>query len=408
MNKKIAVAFWLFVVCLLSSQGVEALPRHSFSARVMAPEVIYLNWSPIPSAVSYEVRLKDAHGVFFTRRDIFTVGCELTVKKHFGTLYWQVRPLDLSGHPLAGFSPWKRCREKTDERLLATGEYDKMPCMPVYPVYSWMPKDNATGYRIVVYYRPSSFSKYHLVRSYYKKAGYDYYDEKPLLQAGEYYWQGIALTEQGKMLGEWSKPQHFRVKTTGVQVAALGDSITHGGGAICTPPDFRLYDWESYSDVPILNIGYSGDTTSAMLRRFSHDVLTYKPRLLIIMGGINDLRVGVKAEQVISNLRQIRYLCWENGITPIFITVLPINSQKMERSIGITPAQQWPLEVGKVNDWIKQQHYYIDIFAKFTDKDGQLRADYTTDGLHPDAIGKRIIGEAVANYLRTTFPSIVQ
>ena len=46
----------------------------------------------------------------------------------------------------------------------------------------------------------------------------------------------------------------------------------------------------------------------------------------------------------------------------------------------------------------------MDVTPAMTDAEGQLKAELTTDGLHPDQEGKRIIGEAIGDYLLKTFP----
>ena len=49
--------------------------------------------------------------------------------------------------------------------------------------------------------------------------------------------------------------------TNGEAVCFFGDSITHGGGVMSVPPSYPLYNWETYSSVPIKNLGVSGNTT---------------------------------------------------------------------------------------------------------------------------------------------------
>ena len=46
--------------------------------------------------------------------------------------------------------------------------------------------------------------------------------------------------------------------------------------------------------------------------------------------------------------------------------------------------------------------------AYITDSDGNLRSDYTTDGLHPDYYGKKYIGEQIGHYLLNHFMWLTQ
>lgn len=55
-------------------------------------------------------------------------------------------------------------------------------------------------------------------------------------------------------------------------------------GAVSTPPSATLYNWETYANLPVLNIGFSGNLTSNMLNRFDNDVLSFNPKILVIMG----------------------------------------------------------------------------------------------------------------------------
>ncbi len=68
------------------------------------------------------------------------------------------------------------------------------------------------------------------------------------------------------------------------------------------------------------------------------------------------------------------------------------------------PVDSWKYQQQVLNQWIKQQTYHVDVTPALTDANGQLKAELTTDGLHPDADGKRIIGEAIGDYLLKTFP----
>ena len=189
-----------------------------------------------------------------------------------------------------------------------------------------------------------------------------------------------------------------------VTVAALGDSITHGGGAMTAPPSRALYCWETYTGLPVKNLGRSGDTTGNLLDRFEEDVLPFAPKYLVIMGGVNDFRSGTSADVIISNLSRIAEKCRVRDITPVFATATPISPYLMAKVEEIESAYPgWWAEQREVNDWIMKQPYAVDVATPLTDEDGELREDLTTDGLHPDAEAKKIIGERIGAYLREKF-----
>ena len=170
------------------------------------------------------------------------------------------------------------------------------------------------------------------------------------------------------------------------------------------PPSYTLYDWETYCTVPVKNLGHSGDTTEEMLARFERDVLPFSPRVLIIMGGVNDFRSGIYGAESVRNLAALREKCMAHGITPIFLTATPIRPALMTARMTIqAPPSDWWAHRDYINNWILQQEYSIDVSSVLADADGQLEAAYTTDGLHPDLMGKKYIGERVDAYLREHF-----
>ena len=171
------------------------------------------------------------------------------------------------------------------------------------------------------------------------------------------------------------------------------------------PPGYSMYSWETYSPVPVKNIGCSGNTTQDMLDRFDAEVLAFHPKILVIMGGVNDFRGGTPASETTQNLHTLAEKCWDNGIYPVLVTPTPVNPDviALRGLIGIPP-EGWQEQRRQINEWIMTQPYSLDIVDLLSDENGYLRADYSVDGLHPDAEGKKLIGEAIGNHLLKTFP----
>ena len=281
-----------------------------------------------------------------------------------------------------------------------TSEFQKMDYVPLYPTYSWIPVQGAAEYEVSVWKRGRTEPA--LLHMLYA-TDLTCYDTYGFATPGNYYWKVRALDAARQPISGWSENVPFEVKSP-VVVAALGDSITHGGGAITTPPSYRIYDWETYCSVPVKNLGHSGDTTAAMLARFEHDVLPFAPRVLLIMGGVNDYRVGIDAAKSVDNLIALREKCAAHGITPVFLTPTPIRPALMTARMDITPPpEDWYEHQEYINDWVMQQEFHIEVARTLADAHSELEAEYTTDGLHPDLMGKKYIGERVDAYLREHF-----
>lgn len=380
-------------------------------------EKISLVWPPIASAVQYELNIIDPVTMqqVLNIKPIYAAGYELDAKslpENPGNFLWQVRGLDYDGQPVNNYSqpqPLNKASINANSPITTT-QFEQMAYTPLYPVYSWIPYLRAAKYTVRIYYGEddNSLTPAKLINEYQVDGhdSFDFYDPASYTQAGQYYWTVQARDINNLPISRWSAPVKFYVTTQNITTAALGDSITHGGGAISTPPGYTLYDWQTYSSVPVLNLGYSGDTTAAMLQRFAKDVLPFHPRILVIMGGVNDVRTGVSAEESIQNLSAIRDLCIKNHIIPVMVTASPICPQKMQETIDITPAPDWQEQLSLLNHWILSYPGSIDTYLLLSDNQGLLKSNLTTDGLHPDATGKRIIGETIAAALRQSYPNI--
>ena len=374
------------------------------------PSSVLLRWEPYNGAVRYEVRIlvRTAEGRMVEQQKlsrVYTTGVHipLTGLLPQDDLYWTVQPLGYDGTPIAAASEPQPVREALADppAPVLTAEYDKMAYAPLYPVYSWIPLSGQTHHEVEVYRRAADGRDVFL---HTLQAGeQDVYDDAPFTVPGHYVYRVRGVTTAGTPISDWSAGGTFDV-VPHTPIAAIGDSITHGGGAITLPPSYTLYDWETYCTVPVKNLGHSGDTTADMLARFDRDVLPFAPRVLIIMGGVNDYRSGVYGAQTVRNLAALGEKCRAHGITPIFLTVTPIRPAWMTKRMTImTPPSDWMDHRDYINDWVRQQEFSVDVSSMLADANGELEAAYTTDGLHPDYMGKKHIGQTVDSYLRKNF-----
>ena len=370
---------------------------------------VMLHWKAYPGAVRYAVCiLHGAPGGTMTTvvsaERVYTTGVHLPLGAHGADegLYWSVQPLDYRGTPLAQPSKPEALPRLAEDPAapVLTAEFGEMAYAPLYPAYSWIPLSGQMHHEVEVYRREGGRSiLLHTLRG----GAHDVYDTSAFTVPGHYTYRVRGVTSAGTPISDWSEMGAFDV-IGHTPIAAIGDSITHGGGAISVPPSYLLYDWETYCTVPVKNLGRSGDTTADMLARFEHDVLPFAPRVLIIMGGVNDYRSGVYGAESVRHLAALRDKCRAYGITPVFLTATPIRPALMAARMDImTPPADWWTHRDYINNWVMQQEYSVDVSTVLSDADGELEAEYTTDGLHPDLVGKKYIGQTVDAYLRTHF-----
>ena len=372
---------------------------------------VRLDWAEQPGAVQYQVVIlrseqDDASNIVLTKDRIFTNGADVNLSRfgrEAGGFYWKVCALDYNGRALGHFSKPKPIYESSELNPKVpkpTTQFDRMDYTPLYPVYSWIPLDGITHHEVAVYrVLPAGESLVHSLRA----GQYDIYEDGGFTTPGKYCWRVRSTDAYGNPLSGWSEKTYFEVKNP-APVAALGDSITHGGGVMSVPPGYVLYNWETYSAVPVKNLGFSGNTTAEMLDRFERDVLPSQPRILVVMGGVNDFRSDVLGWQTVQNLMAIREKCDAYGIIPVFLTATPINPALMTSRAHIeAPPSDWLVHQQYINDWVMRQKYCVDVSTMLADSAGWLRPAYTTDGLHPDYFGKKYIGERVGQYLQAHF-----
>lgn len=389
-----------------------------------------LLWTKVPGAVWYDVEIWSApppNGDSGTQspqpgaqqlssQQVYVHGCLPDLSSLAGRrVYWRVQALDYDGNPLGlpseleelyvGTAAPAQVKPQPDVAF----NRDGLPT-PVYPVYQWIPLEEAAKYEVEITDRPpenpngTAPSRYRI--AVMEATGPNHYDESPRSAEGTYYWRVRGLDEQGRPVGVFSDAQPFVVDhRQGAYAAAFGDSITHGGGGISYSPSDWEYDYETYLKFPCLNLGKSGDTSETMLARFDADVLPYHPRYLLILGGTNSLRGGAASEEVIVELAAIRDKCLANGIRPIFLTLPPINPDNIMRAFAEETVPDWRNRFAVVNAFIRQQAYVVDIAPYLTGADGLLPTRYAVDGLHEDVEGKEIMAQVInANWARVTRP----
>ncbi|HWR08146.1 SGNH/GDSL hydrolase family protein [Sporomusa sp.] len=397
---------------------VKPVPTSAYPANAPASVRPMLTWTIVPNAVYYELEFvpvlpENPNDVLPSEqqlrltREVFTNGYNADFSWYEGNrIFWRVRALNYKGNPLGVFSDatevWiDRTIPPVAKPIINTHHKPSTLPVPLYPVYAWIPVSGAISYEVeLTNHLPENPGgiepSIHRIWSKTVTGLNDCYDDQPRIVPGKYYWRVRGIDASGKPVGQYSDTAEFTVDLTrGHYAATFGDSITHGGGAISYSPANTDYSYQTYLHFPAVNLGKSGDTSESMLTRFDQDVLPFKPKYLIILGGTNSLRGGVPATQVITELAAIRDKCLINGIRPIFLTLPPINPAAIDAVFKEETVSNWREEFDTVNDFIRQQRYFIELEPYFADSTRGLPEHFATDGLHLDIEGKKLIGQII-------------
>ncbi|MDC1106248.1 GDSL-type esterase/lipase family protein [Prolixibacteraceae bacterium] len=174
------------------------------------------------------------------------------------------------------------------------------------------------------------------------------------------------------------------------EIIFLGNSITNG----C--------EWtEVFDDLKIKNRGISGDVTAGVIHRLS-EVYESSPEKVFLLIGINDLFLGKTPDYVYKNILTIVRVIKDNSPkTEVFVqSLLPVNDfdgrhVKRER---INHDVLWVNEQLKTNAAV-DQYIYLDIHNKLVDENGNLKKDYSNDGVHLMGKGYLTWAELLKPYL---------
>lgn len=164
-------------------------------------------------------------------------------------------------------------------------------------------------------------------------------------------------------------------------VVLMGNSITEGW--VRERPDFFK------ANTNLIGRGISGQTTPQMLLRFKQDVVHLKPRLLVLLCGINDIAQNtgpISEAEIMDNIISMCELAVANKIGVILSSVLPASDFPWRPGMNPGP------KVVSLNEEIKKYaklkgHTYLDYYSSMEDGNLGLKPGLSTDKVHPTPAG---------------------
>jgi len=181
------------------------------------------------------------------------------------------------------------------------------------------------------------------------------------------------------------------------RVVFMGNSITEF---------WKVNRPEFFSGRPYLNRGISGQTTPQMLVRFHQDVVALRPKVVVMLCGINDIAGNTgpsTLEMIENNIQSMAEIARANKINVVLSSVLP--AYDFPWKPGMEPAGK----VIELNKWIRsyaEAHKleYVDYFSAMKDERNGLPKHLADDGIHPNkagyAIMEPLVEKAIAKAIR--------
>lgn len=173
-------------------------------------------------------------------------------------------------------------------------------------------------------------------------------------------------------------------------IVFLGDSITE----LCNVYDF-------YGDLgDVYNRGIVKDYTSRMLHRVEKNVNIMQPSQVVLLIGTNDIGRGIANEVIAENIGEIIDLLKTTPNVKIILqAVYPVN-----KSIGKAVGLRTNEKITQLNVLIKavaedKNCTFVDMTKLLVDSQGNLKREYTPDGLHLNRKGYLRVVPVIRNCL---------
>jgi len=157
---------------------------------------------------------------------------------------------------------------------------------------------------------------------------------------------------------------------------------------------WKQKDPEYFNSHAYVDRGISGQISPQLLVRFRQDVINLKPKAVIILAGSNDLagsKGHVNNETILNNVKSMAELAKKNHIKVILCKYLPVYEYPWNKALKGAADQIISLNEAIVT-YAKENNFIIlDYFTPLVDERNGQKAEFTTDGVHPNLAGYKVM-----------------
>ena len=154
----------------------------------------------------------------------------------------------------------------------------------------------------------------------------------------------------------------------------------------------------------IVNRGIRGYQTRLLLENLDVHLYGGAVDQIVLLIGTNDIGKDVPMNEALDNLeRVIQSIVRDYPLSQIkLVSILPVNEGKEYKQTVYIRTNEKIREWNQAFETLASAYMQVDfvpIYDSLTDSEGQLKKDYTTDGLHLSVAGYQALSEALKEYL---------
>ncbi len=197
-----------------------------------------------------------------------------------------------------------------------------------------------------------------------------------------------------------SAPSQWEPEIVGFETADRTNPPSRGGIVFVGSSSIRM--WQTlagdFPDLSVLNRGFGGSELSDVVRFADRIVVPYKPRVVVLYAGDNDLNAGKTPARVFSDFQEFVAIVHRDlpATRVVFVAIKPsIARATIIDKIRVTNQL--------IRDYVRSDSrvVYVDVFTPMLDASGQPRRElFLEDGLHMNARGYAIWRDLIAPVLR--------
>lgn len=200
------------------------------------------------------------------------------------------------------------------------------------------------------------------------------------------------LKEQAKLQENYRKLNQVSVKEP--DIIFIGDSIVEY---------YPLHELLQ-TDKTVVNRGIRGYKTDLLLENLDAHLFGHAVDKIFLLIGTNDIGKEMEQAETLGNMEEIiQFISRNYPLAQIqLLSVLPVNEDPIYKGTVYVRTNAKIQELNQAYQKLAQAYVnvqFVDIYRHFLDALGQLKSDYTTDGLHLSIEGYVVLSDRIKNQL---------